>query len=324
MKRWWMLAALLLGLANGSSAALQTTAAAKQEQPLFSFAVFSDTHVMANWNPDHLRSTQKFSHAVRDADRLQPEFFVINGDLTNGTPDDIRLIKQLYHRETKRPLYPTMGNHEYYYQWSHKDWNDARAKEQFRTAFGLKRLYYDAYIHGFHFIWLSPEQYMPRQKEIGEAAWLSDEQVRWFERKLRERDVPAFVFLHQPLTGTLYSDRQGNSTIQTKQLLAIAKGHKQTVVWFSGHTHRALDRKEEIKKLDNVLFVSTGSIFMPEERSGSWVLGGRPVGDHYLFPAPFKSQSRYVEVYEDRIRIRTRDHHLERWNKVEHIEPLSN
>ncbi|TCP55439.1 calcineurin-like phosphoesterase family protein [Tumebacillus sp. BK434] len=263
------------------------------EEPLLQFAVFSDVHVMAEWSIDHYKSTFKFTHALRDIAPLKPDFLVINGDLSNGRPKDLELVRKLLKANGNFKLYPTMGNHEYYYQWEMPDWNDDRAKAVFRKTFGLGKLYYDHVEQGAHFIHLSPEQYMAKQKEIGEAAWLSDEQLRWFEKTLLGSKAPTFVFLHQPLDRTVGKTDRGISAVQTRQLLAIAQKHPQ-VVWFSGHSHVSITAPTEFLRQDNITFVGLGSVYQP-------IVGMS--ADH------FKSESRFVELYRDRIVIRDRLHH---------------
>lgn len=292
-----------------------------KEKPLFSFAVFSDVHVHGKWSPQHASSVQKFTQALRDIAPLQPEFLVIDGDLTNGRPEDYKQLRETYQQNAAFPLYPTMGNHEYYFQWTNKKWNDRREKQQFLNEFGLRRLYYDRYEHGFHFIFLSPEQYMPRQKKIGEAAWLSPEQIKWFERTLLASKAPTFVFLHQPLNKTVFSVDFGLSAVQSDQLLKIARKHPQ-VIWFSGHSHISTDSKTEAMHRDGILFVGSGSVFEPEDLKDKPAPGAEKYGSHYLVVDPAKSESRYVDVYADHVEIRTRFHNKAAWGKQAIEEPL--
>lgn len=263
------------------------------EEPMLTFAVFSDVHVMDAWSIDHYKSTYKFTHALRDIAPLKPDFLVINGDLSNGRQKDLELVQTINKANGNFKLYPTMGNHEYYYQWENPEWNDDKAKAAFREVFRLDKLYYDHFEQGAHFIHLSPEQYMAKQKEIGEAAWLSDEQIRWFEKTLLGSKAPTFVFLHQPLDKTVGKTDNGVSAVQTQQLLAIAKKHPQ-VIWFSGHSHVSITAPTEFLQQDNIIFVGLGSVYQPVVDR---------IADH------FKSESRFIELYRDRIVIRDRFHH---------------
>ncbi|ASS76208.1 hypothetical protein CIG75_15510 [Tumebacillus algifaecis] len=289
------------------------------EVPLLTFAAFSDVHVVDARNIDHYRSTHKFRHALRDLVPSKPDFLVINGDLSNGREQDLLLVRSLVKENGNFKLFPSMGNHEYYYQWQNPKWNDERAKKQFQQIFGLEQLYYDHFEKGAHFIHLSPEQYMAKQKEIGEAAWLSDQQIAWFKKTLLSSKAPTFVFLHQPLDNTVGKTDVGISAVQTAQLLAIAKLHPQ-VVWFSGHSHVSITANSEYVQQDGITFVGLGSIFQPVEVSSTAFEGSIKEGGYHLRVDPLKSESRFVELYRDRIVIRDRDHQKNAWGNKHVIQ----
>ncbi|MGZ4113142.1 MAG: metallophosphoesterase family protein [Tumebacillaceae bacterium] len=293
------------------------------DKPLFSFAVFSDVHVHAGWSPSHKKSVVKFTNALRDIAPMHPEFLVINGDLTDGRPQDYKQLLSLYKANATFPLYPTMGNHEYYYQYSNSSWNDKREQEEFRRAFHLEQLYYDRFVRGIHLIFLSPEQYMPKQKQIGEAAWLSPEQIKWFEDTLQKSNAPTFVFLHQPLNNTVFSEDHGLSTVQSEQLIDIASRHPQ-VIWFSGHSHVVPESKTEAMRRNGILFLGTSSVFSPEEVLTKPAPGTQQYENVYLREVPTKSESRFVDVYSDRIVIRTRHHHSHVFGPGTIVEPIRN
>ncbi|MFD2171583.1 metallophosphoesterase family protein [Tumebacillus lipolyticus] len=282
------------------------------ETPLLKFAAFSDTHVMDAWNIDPYKRTHKFTHALRDIKAFQPDFLVINGDLSNGREQDLKRLKSILKANGNYRLFPSMGNHEYYYQWENSKWNDEKAKAQFQQMFGLKQLYYDHFEKGAHFIHLSPEQYMPMQKQIGEAAWLSDKQIEWFEKTLLASQAPTFVFLHQPLDNTVGKTDPGVSAVQTEKLLAIAKRHPQ-VVWFSGHSHVSVTSPTEVVEKEGITFVGLGSVYQPIELVKKRSVGEANQGESSFRVDQFKSESRFVTLYRDRIVIRARLHHNNSW-----------
>jgi 3',5'-cyclic-AMP phosphodiesterase len=291
------------------------------ETPLLSFSVMSDVHISNAWSPNGQMGVFKFGQALRDVRSLHPDFLVINGDLANmGKPDEYKVLQDLLDEYSDVPMYPTMGNHDYYYQWENPEWNDERAQTTFRQLFNLDQLHYDLFIKGVHFIWLSPEQYMPRVKEIGEAAWLSPETLHWFEQTLLGSQAPTFVFLHQPLDGTVSRGNFSLGTAQYKELEEIVARHPQ-VVWFSGHTHLSPDMPTELVKKGNALYVGHGSVYQPWEISNTYLPGAKKRGDLYMHSNILKSQSRYVDVYKDKIVVRTRNHHTHTWNKP-YVEPL--
>jgi 3',5'-cyclic AMP phosphodiesterase CpdA len=228
---------------------------------------------------------------------------------------------KVYKANATFPMYPTMGNHEYYYEYSNIDFDDKREQLEFRRAFHLEHIYYDRFIHGFHFIFLSPEQYMPKQKQIGEAAWLSPEQIAWFEETLQKSNAPTFVFLHQPLNNTVFSEDHGLSTVESEQLINIARRHPQ-VIWFSGHSHIIPEAKTEAFRRDGILFLGSGSVALPEELLTKPAPGAKRYENVYLREMPSKSESRYVDVYKDRIVIRNRHHHSHSWGQGTIVEPI--
>lgn len=322
MKRTWLLLLCLFLMLPLSLPAVHA-AESNDDEPLLSFAVMSDTHVVTEGDPNnhHRLSVDKFTHALRDLRRLNPDFLVINGDLTEGKPEDVKLLRSIYHQNAWFPLYPTIGNHEYYHQWTNKAWDDTRAQELFRNAFGLEQLYYDRYINGVHLIFLAPEQYMKKRTEHGEGAWLSEEQIKWFEETLLSSKAPTFVFLHQHLDNTVFKEDQSISVIQTDQLKAIARKHPQ-VIWFSGHSHITADWPTEIVKQDGILYVGTGSVLAPIDVSAKSLPGYEPRANLFIKTNYQKSQSRYIDIYRDRIVIRTRNHHSNEWAPTAHLEKL--
>jgi 3',5'-cyclic AMP phosphodiesterase CpdA len=246
---------------------------------------------------------------------------VINGDLTEGRPQDYQLLRSIYLRNAFVPLYPTMGNHDYYYQWFNKEWDDKRAQETFRNAFQLERVYYDRFENGVHLIFLAPEEYMKNREAMGEGAWLSDEQIKWFEKTLLSSKAPTFVFLHQHLDDTVFKEDLRPGVAQSKQLKKIARKHPQ-VIWFSGHSHINAESPTELVKKDGVLYVGTSTVYKPIDVSDKPLPGYEPRANLFLKDAPEKSQSRFVDVYKDRIVIRTRNHHLGAWAPGEHVEKI--
>lgn len=310
----FLLLGCVLPTARPSHAASSPSSVAS---PLLSFAVLSDLHVMSNpHQPPTLNSVLKFTHALRDLRPLHPQFVVLNGDLTTtGSPQDLALAKEISLDQAGCPVYPTMGNHEYYYSWNHADWNDALAKKQFLRTFDLPALYYDKWVDGIHLIFLSPEQYRERQKQIGEAAWLSPEQLHWFEKTLRSSRALTFVFLHQPLDGTVGKSDARVSVVQTPQLMEIASQHPQ-VIWFSGHSHLDAELPSEAVVKRGIHFYGLGSVYAP------LVLTKGPQPREIVYAD--RSQSRFVEVYRDRIVIKTRLHHANRFgDRVETIPRAS-
>jgi 3',5'-cyclic AMP phosphodiesterase CpdA len=312
----------LLPLCLVLTPAHSSSPAAEAEHPVASFGVLSDIHIVSDWQPAPLSGVLKFADALRDLRAFHPDSIILNGDLTtNGNPLDLSLAREIANDHAGCPVYPTMGNHEYYRSWHDPAWNDARAQQQFLRTFGLANLYYDKWVHGAHLIFLSSEQYIKRQKELGEAAWLSGQQIAWFEKTLRSApDAPTFVFLHQPLDHTVGKSDPGVSAVQSAELLRIASTHPH-LVWFSGHSHIDADAPSESVIKSGVHFYGLGSVYQPLELTPEPVAGSeqRAEGLH-LHEHAERSESRFVQVYKDRIVIKTRLHHESRWS--DHVETI--
>ncbi|PWK11271.1 metallophosphoesterase family protein [Tumebacillus permanentifrigoris] len=298
--------------------------AERVEKPLASFGVLSDVHVVSDWQPAHLNGALKFANALRDLRTYHPDFIVVNGDLTtNGSPEDLSLAREIANDHAGCPLYPTMGNHDYYHSWDNPSWSDARAQAQFLRTFSLPNLYYDKWVHGAHLIFLSSEQYFRQQKERGEAAWLSNQQLHWFANTLRSAPAaPTFVFLHQPLDGTVGKSDPDVSAVQSVELLDLAS-HYPHIVWFSGHSHIDAEAPSEAVVKRGVHFYGLGSVYEPIELTADPTPGSEKRGEGlYLHPHPERSESRFVELYPDRIVIKTRLHHLATWSDQVETIPL--
>ncbi len=254
------------------------------ETPQFSFSVFSDPHFMA-WKESNLPvdSVSIVEQSFEDALQMHPQWVAIIGDLTNGKIRDYKLASRILSQYTETRFFYTMGNHEYYGCYEDNDYSNDKAQERFLQYTNMPSIYYKVEFQGFSFLFLSTEYY---SKTINDAGWLSDAQLHWLDDRLYEQsqqnpNKPVFVFFHQPVNETVAESKQ--TCVQSDALRHILSQH-QHVLFFSGHTHCNMDRIDQ--------YVTDGSI--------TFVGGGCPHGDH--------PQSRFVEVYHNRIIIRVRDH----------------
>lgn len=263
-------------------------------KPMLSFSVASDLHFMAWKETDApVEWVSVLEDALDDIDRLQPQFLVVNGDLTNGKDRDYRLAMRVLHDKCRMPVYYTMGNHEYYGFWEQSDYPDRKfslsaAQQRFLDYTGMESIYYEKRIAGLPFLFLSTERYDPDMKDAG---WLSPEQLEWLKRRLRSSsEGPAFVFFHHPVNGTV---AESNETCFQSEELKTVLAERSGVILFTGHTHCRMDRSDQI---------------VPDpDRKTLYVGGGCLHND--------ASQSRWVDVYEDRIVLRLRDHINRQWLK---------
>jgi Icc protein len=254
---------------------------ARMTAPLFSFAVVSDMHFMAYKDPEKpVDWVESLEEQLAYIASLKPEIIVSNGDLTNGKERDYRLAVQAIGRQCPMPVCHTMGNHEYYGYYEDEGFSSALAQERFLRMTGMPAIYYRLDLHGRTMLFLSTESYAP---DMGDAGWLSEQQLRWLDRQLETAcpDGPVFVYFHQPVNDTV-ADSNG-SCIQSEQLRAILRKRPGTFL-FSGHTHTRMDRDDQIAVQDGIVYVGGGC--MCEELP----------------------QSRWVDVFRDRVRLRVLDH----------------
>lgn len=274
------------------------------------FAVMSDIHIQ-HW---HTESHDRFLAALEDYSSLPepPEFVILNGDLTEGHPEDYEKLLDLLKRQPHPPVYVTMGNHEFYrmwyrrqgegYEWSKETfpngWSTEQAVELFTRYFHLDRPYYDIWLGGHRFVFLAGEKYRDAVEDVEEHAWLSPEQLTFLESSLgRDCDErsAAFVFLHQPL----------EDVVQREQLELILSRHPE-VIFFTGHTHFQLS-SPGIYKESNFARVSSSSVRDPYDRATDKPLGG---------PA---SESLYVAAADGTVEIKGRRHDEKRWAQQLHV-----
>lgn len=253
--------------------------------PLFSFAVMSDLHFMA-WKETNLpvEWIPQVESAIRDIASLNPHFLILNGDLTNGKVRDYELAQRVLSAHISCPRYYTMGNHEYYGYYEDLNYSDLGAQTRFLHYTQMPFLYYEFVVNSIPFLCLSTEHYSP---DINDAGCLSTAQLTWLQARLNAwSGHTVHVFFHQPVNETVAESN--NTCIESAALRMLLQQHSR-VILYTGHTHCRMDRSDQILTEQGVLYVG----------------GGCPHGEH--------PQSRWVDVYADRIVIRIRDHHSRSW-----------
>jgi hypothetical protein len=269
----------------------------------------SDIHVQ-HW---HSESQNRFLAALEDYASLpEPlELVILNGDLTEGHPEDYEKLLELLKCRPHPPVYVTMGNHEYYRMWYRRQgescewskttfpngWSTEQALEQFTRYFQLERPYYDIRLNNHHFIFLAGEKYRDAVEDVEEDAWLSPEQLTFLESSLARdnKHASAFVFLHQPL----------ECVVQREQLERILNRHPDTI-FFSGHTHFQLSSPGTYKE-SVFAQISSSSVRDPYDQAKDEPLGGTI------------SESLYVAAAEGTVEIKGRRHDEKRWLEQLHV-----
>jgi 3',5'-cyclic-AMP phosphodiesterase len=291
----------------------------ESEKPVLTFPVISDIHVQW-W---HELSHIKFTNALSDLNSINPnpDAMVINGDLGDGMPADyVKLTELLNAAPHPKKMFYTMGNHEYYKAWHDADgwWNydtfpngetEQDSINRFLQFTGEKKVYYDQFVNGYHFIFLGSEHYRQSDPNNLEDAYLSQDQLNWLKETLKngaESGKPIFVFLHQPLpdtvSGTSFCCTNNRAVIQHDELKSILSDYPQ-VIFFSGHTHWELKLPGTLVH-DNFTMVNSSSVVQPWTDDGN---GGE------MLAGPDDSEGLYVEVFKDKVSIKGRDFFRKQW-----------
>ncbi|MCL6443291.1 MAG: metallophosphoesterase [Alicyclobacillus sp.] len=254
-------------------------------QPQLRFSVMSDLHFMA-WK-DTLEPVEwvpALRDALQDVSALQPDFLVINGDLTNGKLRDYDLALRIISETISCPVFYTMGNHEYYGFYEDENFSCDVAQARFLQYTRQSSIYYTHEQAGAYFIFLSTERYTP---DLRDAGWIGPEQLHWLNRQLDSAPTgPVFVFFHQPVNHTVANSI--DTCVQSDDVRCVLKT-RPGVMFFTGHTHCRMDQPSQLVQQDGV-----------------WYIGGGCVCNDL-------PQSRWVELYEDSILLRIRDHKQHAW-----------
>lgn len=267
------------------------------EEPLFSFAVFSDMHV----TDDMLhRNNKQFANALWQAEVLleEPAALVLLGDLTNnGKAAEYKQLNILLDAgaDSFPELLYAIGNHDLAL-------NQCSWEEQvglFQKFTGMENVYYRAEIADCPALFLGSENAEGYQSS---NAILSDEQYAWLEAELRTAseenpDRPIFLFLHQPLGYTVSGTADGSDVIPSGKFTDLILQYPQAIL-FSGHTHFEMGvQRTVVQSTVGTSFVHAGSI--SELWDGESNLSG--------------SQGMFVSVYQDYLLLQARDFISKQW-----------
>lgn len=276
----------------------------------FRVALLSDPHTVAADSSLAGAINAKLAEAVADYQPLKPDLWLVNGDIADrGRSAEIAAFQKIMARVAKPDqLLVNTGNHDFY----DPDASDEEELRRFREAFSLPTPYSSRVAGGIHFVLLADEQYKSAPR-FPEWAWLTADQLRWFERVLEEhREVETVVALHQPLQDTVVWSHGNNSFAgcgQGEEIRAILARNPQVKLWLSGHTHMGAEVPGNLVQQNGVTFVGLGSTFyhfVQSKAPEAAQFGG--------FVKDLKaSQSRLLDVWPDRLVLRARDHARQAW-----------
>ena len=263
----------------------------------YKFAVVTDLHITPG-RPAHASHLKQALKDMQGYGGLSAIFTV--GDNTDrGKPEEYDLLLSIVEEAGELPpIYYAMGNHDMVYNGTY----DSQVA-LFAQRTGMPGAYYSADLQGTRFIVLGSDA------AVGEGV-IYRRQLDWLKAELQktDKDIPVFLFLHQPLietvSGSLASvdkeiqDWYGVADAAT-EIRAILKEYPNAVL-FTGHTHWTLESLQP---------------FLPGKGKDANFMNGASVG--YLWTdedtSTGGSEGLYVEVYEDYILIRGREFVQGKW-----------
>ncbi|WP_277489665.1 LamG-like jellyroll fold domain-containing protein [Breznakia sp. PF5-3] len=287
----------------------------QETDPLMTFNVVTDTHI------DRKRGeVDNLDNYLQDLRWLNPDSKVVmnSGDFTDGgSLSEYQTHFNILSKNAIEGRYymNTLGNHDV--RWLCSTNNPESGSDrtvatcpvgdpnadlwrtrylQFNTPYmgdewNGQSPYHKKWVDGYLFISLSTE------KDLKDWAYLSEEQLQWLDDSLSESDPnkPAFISLHQILDGTANYEEGDLVGAQDEQLKAVLRKHPHAVL-FTGHIHSTVDRAD--------LYHGDWG-FMMDMASYSYA---------YTAGADKRNQVSYqVEVYDDEVVIRVRDHVSGEW-----------
>lgn len=298
--------------APAQSAAGTSSGAPPIRPPLLTFAVLSDIHIRSgrsDWGVPYRdrAASERFAADLTDLHQRNPHLdaLVLNGDLTvTGLDSDYQEFLHILHtRPHPARTLLTIGNHEFYAGFYGPSGvrrpgsfpngvTEAACIDRFLARTGMPGVYYDTWVHGFHFIALGTERSVISDRLHGDGAYLSPSQLTWLQARLMESPPtqPTFVFLHEPLPGIGLGGAP-DAVRPAEPLRAILTRHPNVVV-FSGHTHRTLWVSPQAVRVRATTFVNDGAVCEPKDDNRKVVRD---------------SEGLYVEVFPKVIRIEGRD-----------------
>lgn len=265
--------------------------------------LLSDPHTQEG---RHSLTAAKLRDALDEYKALKPDLLIVNGDVTDrGYVAEYETFFESVRSSlgAKLPIAITTGNHEFY----DKEASDETELARFLAASGQKTPYSALKVAGVHFVLLATEMWKTAPKNP-EWSWLTPAQLEWFEQTLAaNRDIFTIVLLHQPLQDTVIWSHGGNDfggSGQVKELKAILAKNPQVKLWLSGHTHQRIEAESNTAQIGETRFLSLGStayqIYLDangQAKDRDWEA----------------SQSRLLEIWPDRIELKSRDHQAKQW-----------
>ena len=239
------------------------------EENGFSFAFLTDIHLQPE-----LAAEAGFQWAIREVNKLQPDFVITGGDLvmdvlnqSYGRSDSLYNLYEELSGKFEMPVYNTMGNHENF-GWQRNEEGIEQHPEYGKLMYEQRigPRYYSFDHKGWHFIILD-DVYL---KEPGTyAGKVDDEQMTWIVHDLEQvdKETPIAISVHIPFItsatqisrGSMAANNEGLVASNSLDVLKLFSDYNLRLV-LQGHLHFL----EDIYIQNQVHFITGGAV------SGKW------------------------------------------------------
>ena len=203
--------------------------AENKEGLVMSFAAVSDTHVETN-NPKSYKAFYNLLEGVKGGKDVDATVFLGDNVMNGQLLEDIFFYLGVAGVKPSENNFVALGNHDI--GNGEGDYNELCKKYLFNNSFYLKnkldKPYYYKVVNGCYMIFLAAEELTVN------TCIMSEEQLSWLKGVLdeaAEKNAPAFVFNHHPLTYL--------TGIESDSLKTLLQGY-ENVLYIHGHIHDQL------------------------------------------------------------------------------------
>lgn len=194
-------------------------------------------------------------------DREKPDMVVLNGDNVCSPTRALECCRRVAAPMTARgiPWAPILGNHDHEGDAARDDIAECleslplslmeRGPEELGGCgnYTLDILHHDSGRPAARLYFLDSGTYSPLKPRVGGYAWITREQIRWFESASCGSNIPSLVFLHIPLPEYLAAWENGDAVGQKNETICapeLNSGFFAALVesgsvlgTFAGHDH---------------------------------------------------------------------------------------
>ena len=195
----------------------------------FKIVQFTDIH----WKDASPHEARLLAAIEGILDREKPDLVVLSGDIVHSPTRSLDGCRKVAAPMIARgiPWAPILGNHDHEGDAARDD--IAACLESLPLSlvdrgpaelggcgnYALDVLHHDSDQPAARLYFLDSGTYSPLKPRVGGYAWITREQIRWFESASRGRTAPSLVFLHIPLPEFLAAWEAGNAVGQKNETI---------------------------------------------------------------------------------------------------------